>query len=280
MAITRVLHLPPSGRPRWVCPPEAQLDLLYLAWGKRYFAENPIPQSLHPGWVYVLIQTGTPILALEGRRLTLKPGDFVIIGPNCASGWTDLTSKKSEILAWMWRTPPRCSELTPDSSEFRRWSLNNSCCRKLIQFHHDCHSEVEKSDSWTKHAFEGLRHSMEVLLARTVIREKNQKTGAIHLEFATQWMREHLSERDPIASLCEYQQISPSTLHRLFKKNLKETPSSYHQRLRMETAVKLLTDGKSAKEISYFLGYQHPNDFSRAYKKFFGKNIRAVSRKL
>lgn len=274
MNTARTLHLPPSGRPRWICPPEAQLDLLYLAWGKRYFAENPIPQSLHHGWLYVLIQRGNPILNLEKRRLTLKPRDFAIIGPNCASGWTDMSAKPSEILVWMWRTPPRCPELTPDARGLHRWLLNESCCRRLSQFHQECHQEVEKSDSWTKHAFEGLRHSMEVLLSRTVVRERTQKIGAIHLEFATQWMREHLSERDPIASLCEYQQISPSTLHRLFKKNLKETPSSYHQRLRMEKAVELHTDGKSAKEISYLLGYQHPNDFSRAYKKFFGKNIR------
>jgi AraC-like DNA-binding protein len=280
MPIARALHLPPSGRPRWVCPPEAQLDLLYLAWGKRYFFENPIAQSLHPGWLYILVQKGNPVLTLEDRRIALKPGEFVSIGPNCASGWTDMSSRRSQILVWMWRTPPRCSELVPHESEFRRWLLPEACRRQLSKFHHECHKEVERSDSWTKHAFEGLRHGMEVLLVRAIIRERNQKVGAIRLEFATRWMREHLSERDPIASLCEYQQISPSTLHRLFKKNLKETPSSYHQRLRMETAVKLLVDGMSAKEISYFLGYQHPNDFSRAYKKFFGRNIRATSRKL
>jgi AraC-like DNA-binding protein len=275
VTITRTLHLPPSGRPRWVCPPEAQLDLLYLAWGKRYFHENPIPQSLHPGWLYILVQQGNPLLNLESRQLRFKPGDFAIIGPNCASGWTDLPSRKSEILVWMWRTPPRCSELSSNEKTISRWSLNGVCCRKLAHFHQECHQEVELSDSWTRQAFEGLRCNIEVLIARTAIREKGRKVGPIHLEFATQWMREHLSERDPVASLCEYQQISPSTLYRLFKKTLNETPSSYHQRLRMEAAIKLLTEGKSAKEISYFLGYQHPNDFSRAYKKFFGRNIRS-----
>jgi hypothetical protein len=37
------LHLPPIRRPRWVSPASAQLDLLYLGWGKRRFGGSPIP---------------------------------------------------------------------------------------------------------------------------------------------------------------------------------------------------------------------------------------------
>jgi hypothetical protein len=100
----KALHLPPPGRPRWVCPESARLDLLYLAWGHRQYGQNPIPVSRHTGWHYVLINWGKPTLILKNEQKTLKAGDFLVIDPDCASGWADEPDGVSELLVWIWRT--------------------------------------------------------------------------------------------------------------------------------------------------------------------------------
>lgn len=69
------LHLPPPGRPRWICPERERLDLLYLAWGYRYFGRHPVPVSRHDGWLYTLVLRGRPRLPLENAALSLAPGD-------------------------------------------------------------------------------------------------------------------------------------------------------------------------------------------------------------
>ena len=74
--LPKALHLPPPGRPRWVCPESAQLDLLYLAWGHRQYGQNPIPVSRHPGWHYVLVNRGKPTLILENEQKSFESGRF------------------------------------------------------------------------------------------------------------------------------------------------------------------------------------------------------------
>jgi hypothetical protein len=102
--LPKAIYLPPPGRPRWVCPESAQLDLLYLAWGHRQYGRNPIPVSYHPGWHYVLVDRGNPTLVLEHDQKVLDPGDFLIIDPDCASGWMDQPDAVCDLLVWIWRT--------------------------------------------------------------------------------------------------------------------------------------------------------------------------------
>jgi transcriptional regulator GlxA family with amidase domain len=71
-------------------------------------------------------------------------------------------------------------------------------------------------------------------------------------------------------------QISPATLARMFQQHHGESPAMYHQRLRMTRAQELLeTNRFSVKEIAYALGYKHPNDFSRAFRRFVGRSPKA-----
>src|SRR5262249_48512497 len=106
--LPRVLHLPPVGRPRWVCPKHLKLDLQYLSWGKRRFGESGIPISLHHGWVYCLVLQGNPILQLVSETIPVPAGEIVVLGPDCASGWTDNSKSIAELLTWVWNGTPRC----------------------------------------------------------------------------------------------------------------------------------------------------------------------------
>jgi AraC-like DNA-binding protein len=277
--LPKELHLPPPGRPRWVCPESAQLDLLYLAWGHRQYGRNPIPVSRHPGWHYVLVDRGKPTLVIEHDQKVLNPGDFLVIDPDCASGWMDRPDGVCDLLVWIWRTGPRCSDCSTAPGTYRQWAIDPPLQHKLEQLHAMCREEVERPDDLSKLAIQRLHIAIDVTVARLVRRKTQPPEPSVRMELAIRWMAQNLAEPNPVSDLCEYLQISPATLTRMFQTHYKESPALYHQRLKMTKAQDLLeTDRLSVKEIAYALGYKHPNDFSRAFKQFTGKSPKSCRR--
>jgi AraC-like DNA-binding protein len=272
-SLPQALHLPPAGRPRWLCPESAQLDLLYLAWGHRQYGQTPIPVSRHPGWHYILVTRGKPTLVFERGKEGLNAGDFLVVDPDCASGWVDRPDGVADLLVWIWRTGPRCAECTPEPAGYRQWSIGTRLWHKLEQFHALSRQEVERPDDLTKLAIEQLHMVIDVTVARLVQRKAQPPEPSVRMELAIRWMAQNIAEPHPISAVCEYLQVSPATLTRMFQSQHGESPSAYHQRLKMARARELLDTGRfSVKEIAYALGYKHPNDFSRAFKQLLGKS--------
>ena len=65
--------------------------------------------------------------------------------------------------------------------------------------------------------------------------------------------------------------ISQQHLIRIFRKHLNTTPIEYINQIKISHAINLLRENNmSVKEISYELGYENPNYFSRLFKKHEG----------
>lgn len=83
----------------------------------------------------------------------------------------------------------------------------------------------------------------------------------------------HLDSKEPVARLCDYLNLSQSTLYRRFRAEIGVGPLDRFQELRMNEAKRLLSEeGVTVKEAAFRLGYSHFNDLSRAYRKHFGKS--------
>ena len=272
--LPRVLHLPPVGRPRWVCPKHLKLDLQYLSWGRRRFGKAGVPISLHLGWVYCLVLHGNPILQLLSGAIPVQPGLILVLGPDCASGWTDNSDESiAELLTWVWNGAPRCPGLDSVRDGVQTFTADRRLIRTLQQLHSLCRRELEKPDALSALALEELRIRMDIALARSKTPQLSAPEPALRLELALRWLAQNVRERNPVAPLSEYLQVSAITLNRLFRTHLRESVTSYHTRVRMERAAQLLgSDGVAVKEVAYELGYVHANDFSRAFKKFTGRN--------
>jgi len=272
--LSRALHLPPVGRPRWVCPKHLALDLQYLSWGKRRFGESGIPISLHHGWVYCLVLRGNPILQLLSKAIQVQSGQVLVLGPDCASGWTANSAENvAELLTWVWNGAPRCPGLGQAADSVQIFAADRALIRALQQIHSSCRRELEKPDALSALALEELRFRMDVAIARFNTPNRTAPEPGLRLELALRWLAQNTRESNPIASLCEYLQVSAATLNRLFRSHLDESVTAYHTRTRMERAAELLKHGGVAvKEVAYELGYLHANDFTRAFKKFTGRN--------
>jgi AraC-like DNA-binding protein len=277
-ALPRALHLPPVGRPRWVCPENKPLDLQYLGWGKRRFGSSPIPISLHYGWVYFLVRQGNPDLQMPSGSFRTRSQQVLLVGPDCASGWTtDAIDSVADLLSWVWRAAPRCNGLAPAPNGFRVINASRPLVQTLQQIHILCQREVGHPDAFTSVALEELRLRLDVALARSLKPTPPAPEPIMRLSLALRWLNGNPLEHKPVAALSEYLQVSPTTVNRLFQAHLGESVAAYHSRLRMERARQLLENECAAvKEVAYALGYQHPNDFSRAFKKFTGLTPSAV----
>jgi transcriptional regulator GlxA family with amidase domain len=70
-----------------------------------------------------------------------------------------------------------------------------------------------------------------------------------------------------LAKKCD---VSVSTLHRHFLKQMGKPPKAWLAEQRQRNAHELLCDGSSIKETAFRLGYKQSTNFTRNYKKHWG----------
>lgn len=258
---------------RSIAPADARLDLQYLNWGRRGHGLTPPRLTPRQGWIYACIHKGAPILQLGHQPVKLQAGQFIIVEPSCASAWSAAQTGSSELLTWLWITPPRCEECLPPLGGYRVFQLDRSARQKARQTHLLCRREIEHPDSLSKLQIEQARLQLELMLARSRLPKLPPPQNILRVQFAMRWLEQNLDESKPVSALSDYLQISQATLNRLFRMHLGVPVAVYHHILKMNHARDWLAAGHVAvKEVGLALGYRHPNDFSRAFKKFTGSS--------
>ncbi|MDY7990315.1 AraC family transcriptional regulator [Paenibacillus polymyxa] len=87
----------------------------------------------------------------------------------------------------------------------------------------------------------------------------------------------HLITRDyskplVIEELAKEVNMSPSSLHKHFKKVTAISPLQYQKAIRLQTARRLLlSEGLEAANAGFRVGYESPSQFSREYGRMFGR---------
>lgn len=272
----RRTYLPPEGRPRWMPRDPAGWELLYLGWGLRWFGESPIPPAMHEGWAYCAVLEGAPRAVLSRGARPTRPGSVFIFHPDCAYGWSDRPGAACRMLTWLWRTPPEHSALAPPPGEVKRLTLAPAALHHLSAIHAACLREVAAPSELAVLAIRRARLDLDIALARALGRHPADPRRRFNL--AVQFLRQNPAELEPVKRLCEYLQVSPATLKTIFHEHCGQSPQAFALAERMGLARRRLAAGEgSIKQIAYELGYRHPNDFSRAFKRFFGATARSCA---
>jgi AraC-like DNA-binding protein len=270
------LYLPKGDRSYWRNCEPAGSPLLYLAWGYRDFHQQPIPVSCHDGVVCVMIEEGSPTLTAAGQAIRLSAGALALIAPECPFGWSQATKGDCKFLLWMWQSlaDEHLNEAFKNGPVIR--AMNRKERKPLASLHDLCRREVLNLGGPDPRFMAGCQLIFESTLKRAIQESRTLPQATSELsEQVKIWMNAHLDSKEPIARLCDYLNLSQSTLYRLFKAEVGLSPLAHFHQIRMQKARDLLTQSSlSIKEIAFQFGYEHFNDFSRAYRNYFGHSPR------
>lgn len=263
------LFLPSKDRSYWRKDPKSELPLLYLAWGHRDFLRDPIPVSSHEGWVCILVEKGWPTLQVKDTTVPMAPNSLALIGPRCPSGWKAQDAGECKIFVWVWRDMQSQKTLAIKDDDYAKWRLSPQLSLEFIENHQACRREILRLDEISAFYFKGYQQIFEAQILRALAGAAKEDTPREISKLALEWMSQHLNSKEPVSRLCDYLDLSPSTLQRMFKKEFGDSPLVYFHQMKMEAAESMLNRGAlSIKEIAFSLGYDHFNDFSRAFRKY------------
>lgn len=230
---------------------------------------------MHDGWVYAVIIDGRPNALVGNTAIKTRAGTVIIFHPDCAYGWSDRPGRSSRIMTWLWRTPPTHSALQPEPGSHILIQVKDTHLHKLIAVNKECSRQVAVPGEIAFLALRRARLDMDICIA-AALGANAPVDPRYRINLALQYLKHNPAELQPGNKLCEYLQVSPATLRLLFQKQCGRSPQVIALELRMNRARELLKSGRfSIKEIAHQLGYQHANDFSRAFKRFFGRSARA-----
>jgi AraC-like DNA-binding protein len=86
------------------------------------------------------------------------------------------------------------------------------------------------------------------------------------------WLKRNFTEPFRIETIAREVHMSPSTFHQHFKVVTAMSPLQYQKRLRLQEARRLLLgEGLDAAAAGYRVGYESPSQFSREYRRLFGR---------
>ena len=140
--------------------------------------------------------------------------------------------------------------------------------RNVEELHQETRTEIRLSNEETPLSIHSLRIRLDALLSRIRRRTDRNSTPKAKVKYALAWLKKHPEELRPVSALSDYLQVSPATLNRLFRGEMNQSVLRTAYAMRMETARTLLNKS-TVKEVAFTLGYSHPNDFSRAYARFW-----------
>ena len=93
-----------------------------------------------------------------------------------------------------------------------------------------------------------------------------------HLARAIRWIRDHYSEVLSVEELAALATMSVSSFHRHFRKVPSMTPIQFQKQIRLrEARARLLAQPGDITGVGVAVGYDSPSQFSREYRRMFGK---------
>lgn len=89
---------------------------------------------------------------------------------------------------------------------------------------------------------------------------------------AIRQLRKHFTETIRIEALAAVAGMSITSFHRHFRIITAMTPIQYQKKLRLQTARRrLMSANENVSEVAFAVGYDNPSQFSREYRRMYGK---------
>jgi AraC-like DNA-binding protein len=217
-------------------------------------------------------------------------GDLVLVGPNlphtwCSASAIDPARPHVAIVSWFsdsWAT--EVTRLMPELTGIKELQRE---ARRGVLFSRAVSQEVRQQIETLPGApsSERLLTLLRVLsrLAADPQRELLANSSAspapiapdARLQKVLDHLHAHFSETVDVNQLAELASLSPSALHRMFRRHTRLTPIAYAMKLRIGSACSMLMEGAhSISAVAAQVGYTNLSNFNRQFRALKGTTPR------
>lgn len=222
---------------------------------------------------------GEATIILDGDAFPVKAGHTYFI-----SGYHIISQRCDSFMdiCWLHFVPASLflSRILMKSAPFFTWDNNDlyflNEFDRCIQNLYGQPNDFKPHPVCLSHSFEEARlQSFMLYLLADVLKELNENQtddpdDLCKLKPSVDFMDKHFRRNPPLEEIAGESALAPNYFHRIFKKNFGITPFNYMLRLRMDTAINLLTTTSlSIKEVAYKVGYENEFYFYKVFKKQF-----------
>jgi len=106
-------------------------------------------------------------------------------------------------------------------------------------------------------------------------------SGSTKISRAIRWLRGHFAEAVEVKTLANIAGMSETSFHRHFRSVTSMTPIQFQKQLRLhEARARLVAAAGDVAQIAFAVGYDSPSQFSREYRRQYGRPPGADGREL
>ena len=247
--------------------------LRYLGLGFRQFGLHPLKGRPRLNWEFYAVLKGKCAPVVPGKPdQKLRSRTCWVFPAGSAHGWTGDGDHRAFIAAFHFGSvPPQLESLVRDHGQLEV-PLDAKDCRWFEQLVTELRDDFRQPDFLSNLRFQRAHLDLSVLVLSKLpaFNKKLPEGHAVRtVETALAWFAEHVPQNPSISEVAREVHVSPSTLRRLFRQVRHETPAHAFTRVRIETAMRLMTETTLKMEtIAEGCAYSSMSDFCRAFKAF------------
>lgn len=252
----------------------------------------------HAGWEFVFVESGKMAAYADEKKYIIKSGEMICHKPMEFHNLQPYHSDATAIIFCF-----HCSNQVMSFFENKILSVNQRQRLYLgdIVTHAESYFQpkspldiatdgyMSPCDGGSALHLQFIQNTIELLLLS--LYSSRSTDVSLRIESYTQYLKrkklsadikdylkENLSTPIQLCELAAHFSYSSSTLKTVFKQETGESIIAYYNKLRFDTAKKLLIEkNESISEISYSLGFHSPSHFSSFFKKMSGVSPRNFS---
>jgi AraC-like DNA-binding protein len=277
---------------------EIQVFGLFSAFRHTFQKDFSYNGEMHAGWEFVFVESGKMSAYADDKKYIIKSGEMICHKPMEFHNLQPYHSDATAIIFCF-----HCSNSVMSFFENKILAVNQR--QRLYLGDIVTHAEayfspkspldiatdgfMAPNENASALHLQFIQNTIELLLLS--LYSSRSTDVSIRVESYTQhlkrkklsaaikeYLRENLSKPIQLGELAAHFSYSPSTLKTVFKQETGESIIAYYNRLRFDTAKKLLLEKNgSISEIAYSLGFHTPSHFSSFFKKMSGMSPRSFS---
>lgn len=247
--------------------------LRYLGIGPRQFGVHPLKPIVRMNWEFFAVLKGrTAPLARDNSHPPTVEKTLWVSAPGSVHTWAGEGTRPVQVAVFHFGAVPAALEALVRERGQVALPLTAAECRRVAALAKQLQPEFEQPSNYSHLVFQSALIELTLLVLRKLPQGRRPlaaSDGEATIDAATAWFAENVRVNPSIIEVAREVHVSASTLRRLFRRVLRESPARVFRRIQIEKGMRLLTETKTKLDsIADECGFTCTSDFCRAFKAF------------